>query len=622
MTIPDPTRDELLDLLWSINEGNSSPGDVARLEELVELHPGAVSLYARYSAMCGLISWERKSSLAVKSKSGADLPPDPSIVKPADDDLEIWRFGDSAISDRPPLSSLPAPLSSPFVGGPVFSYMVASVILCLMLLGAWAYKINYDRDIFIFTADSRGSTTSGPLDQQELVFVGRVTGMKDCRWADPDTRTIVGASVPLDRGYSLASGLMEITYKSGAKVILEGPCAYKVESSAGGFLERGKLTARVETKSTGFRVQRSEVGNQKSPNPQSLIPNPFVVTTPTAVVTDLGTEFGVEVNESGDTTSHVFQGSVRVQANLHSPASGRGAGGEGGMILRENEMIRVSRVRAGTHQDKTTAGNTGLASGTLRFTHPATPPKFVRQMPRVATTNGSMPAMDSAEFAWKYEMDVDPAAQDLDANPGPDWKLLRGAVQVNGGGTATLAAAGESMGCLVSGGPGDPEHATGHVWNNINQDTGFTVELRVKVVGTVEWYGHNLGLYLLAVDSTAEKSSIVAVTKESTLWDTQSKYLIDNNRNDDDFHVFRIAREPGGDKYHVWRDGVLVRLSEGFQLTGWNRVQFGDMVLGSGPNEVDYVRITAGAHAPPKHTPAAHAPDGADKTKEKPPMEH
>ena len=38
----------------------------------------------------------------------------------------------------------------------------------------------------------------------------------------------------------------------------------------------------------------------------------FSVRTPTAVVTDLGTEFGVEVNRSGTTRSHVFQGRVKV----------------------------------------------------------------------------------------------------------------------------------------------------------------------------------------------------------------------------------------------------------------------------------------------------------------------
>ena len=40
--------------------------------------------------------------------------------------------------------------------------------------------------------------------------------------------------------------VLEITYNTGPKVILQGPCMYDVESSRGGFLSLGKLTARVE----------------------------------------------------------------------------------------------------------------------------------------------------------------------------------------------------------------------------------------------------------------------------------------------------------------------------------------------------------------------------------------
>ena len=68
---------------------------------------------------------------------------------------------------------------------------------------------------------------------------------------------------------------MEITYDSGAKVILQGPCTYEVESARGGFLSLGKLTARVEK---GGGRGKAEIRNQKSEirsnphSPLSLIP--------------------------------------------------------------------------------------------------------------------------------------------------------------------------------------------------------------------------------------------------------------------------------------------------------------------------------------------------------------
>ena len=82
---------------------------------------------------------------------------------------------------------------------------------------------------------------------------------------------------------------------------MQGPCVYKVESSDGGFLAIGKLTARLEKKVP------------VSPNSSSLstIHYPlFTIRTPTAVVTDLGTEFGVEVDRNGRTFTSVFTGEV------------------------------------------------------------------------------------------------------------------------------------------------------------------------------------------------------------------------------------------------------------------------------------------------------------------------
>ena len=109
---------------------------------------------------------------------------------------------------------------------------------------------------------------------------------------------------------------MEITYDTGAQVILQGPVTYEVESN-GGYLSVGKLTGKLEKKAEGGRGKaeedanhKSEIRNQKSPFP--LPPSPFVVRTPTATVTDLGTEFGVEVDERGVSEAHVFSGTIVV----------------------------------------------------------------------------------------------------------------------------------------------------------------------------------------------------------------------------------------------------------------------------------------------------------------------
>ncbi|MEN6449906.1 MAG: LamG-like jellyroll fold domain-containing protein, partial [Thermoguttaceae bacterium] len=131
-------------------------------------------------------------------------------------------------------------------------------------------------------------------------------GLANCRWANARDALTDATAVSQGRKCTLLSGMMEITYRSGARVILEGPCDYQVDP-AGGYLRLGKLTARVE---------KSEKRNPKSENrsPLSPLPSPlFTVRTPTATVTDLGTEFGVEVDARGDAAAHVLQGKIEVR---------------------------------------------------------------------------------------------------------------------------------------------------------------------------------------------------------------------------------------------------------------------------------------------------------------------
>lgn len=225
-------------------------------------------------------------------------------------------------------------------GWPV-AYLVATVVLGIGLLIGTVTHVSQS----VLVAH-KSVPLSSPLPSLPS-FVGRITGIVDCRWADPNTAVPGPVAVPLGRKYALASGLLEITYDTGAKVILQGPCTYEVESRDGGYLSVGKLTARVEKKAEGrgrkaeetmaIVNNRSEIGDRNSTlrPPTSAL---FFVRTPTAIVTDLGTEFGVEVDTLGNTTSHVFRGLVNVQLaacdNKDESAS---------RVLHENESVRVEQ---------------------------------------------------------------------------------------------------------------------------------------------------------------------------------------------------------------------------------------------------------------------------------------
>jgi len=167
---------------------------------------------------------------------------------------------------------------------------------------------------------------------EKLEYVGRITGMVDIKWADASTAAVTDL-VSLGRKYALASGLMEITYDTGAKVILQGPVTYEADSRDGGFLSIGKLTAKLEGAKTQAANQKSEISTLHSPL--------FTIKTPSATVTDLGTEFGVEVDRQGNTVSHVFQGVVKLQR-----VSVDGKAKCDAVLLRENQSARIEATES------------------------------------------------------------------------------------------------------------------------------------------------------------------------------------------------------------------------------------------------------------------------------------
>ena len=295
----------------------------------------------------------RASQSVVDDEAGVPRPESliPPIVVDAADRL-----------DSPPFSS-----SFYSFGGILFSYTTSALILGLALLAGWTWRISLERQVVQDAPRRvRESATS------ETHFVGRITGRADCQWADPKTEAFDRDGVLLGRMYALTSGFLEITYDTGATVILQGPVTYEVESASGGYLSLGKLTARVEKRGEG-REERGEgltdhqpkTSNHQFLSPLSSLPSPlFAVRTPTAIVTDLGTEFGVEVDKSRTTKTHVFRGKVELR-----PTAGGSTENAQIIPMGENESVTVEAGR-GPVVKVTRRADQSNAIG------------FVRQMPR------------------------------------------------------------------------------------------------------------------------------------------------------------------------------------------------------------------------------------------------
>ncbi len=347
-------QDELFDLLDALVSGAIAPAEHQRLEAILAADPSARQFYFDYLDMhLQLRRWQRAEGSDERSGgrgqspavgAAVELPhqPDAASAEPLISPIIIDT---SSPGPAPLLATLFAP------GGWLFSYGAALVITGVMLLVLWTLKVSQQRDL----ANAPSAPTASRVEYEGLTeSVGQITAVAECRWADPQDAP--PAAVSLGRRYELASGLVEIAYKTGARVILEGPCEYEVDSAAGGFLALGKLTAKVEKLSAiSYQLSAAEP-------PKSQIPNPnFVVRTPTAVVTDLGTEFGVEVEASGATRSQVFRGKVEMRTVVDDGKRHEA------VLLMANDSARVETGR----------------DGTVRVVRQAAQPdRFQRQMPQ------------------------------------------------------------------------------------------------------------------------------------------------------------------------------------------------------------------------------------------------
>ncbi len=119
----------------------------------------------------------------------------------------------------------------------------------------------------------------------------------------------------------LHEGFAKLTFKQGAEIILQAPCALNLRSKNDMILLHGMVTAQVPAQAYGFTIK-----------------------TPQSTVTDFGTEFGVQVQDSDTSEVHVFDGQVRVktasQPQKHDLTQGKAA------VLTRGGELNISHLGA------------------------------------------------------------------------------------------------------------------------------------------------------------------------------------------------------------------------------------------------------------------------------------
>lgn len=117
----------------------------------------------------------------------------------------------------------------------------------------------------------------------------------------------------------LEEGMVELIFRGGSKVVLQGPCSFTPLGPTLCELSVGRALARVDDPDAGFAIR-----------------------TPTALIVDLGTEFLVDTQDDGQTTTHVVSGEVAVESrNEQSPQRTIVTAGGTVRIAQDGQPVRV-----------------------------------------------------------------------------------------------------------------------------------------------------------------------------------------------------------------------------------------------------------------------------------------
>ncbi len=277
---------QLHTLIGKLLDGQLTTGDKSELAALLQDDPAARTEYLDVLATHAALRSEFGGMPATDAPMVTPLPAIDPLLAAAN----IIATGEpgltsesAARSHSPKLFDRIAPQIEPDKHLLRFAAVVAFITL-----GSWAYFIEFVSSPAYHRDDVARVDPKESEPEPEARIIARLVDSSGAAWEGSEQWR---AGDGLSEGDTLEfeQGLAEIHYDHGVRVVLEGPCKFTIGGPKGGLLSHGKLAARVLEKGKGF-----------------------IVATPTALVIDRGTEFGVSVSAGPrpDVVVRVFEGSV------------------------------------------------------------------------------------------------------------------------------------------------------------------------------------------------------------------------------------------------------------------------------------------------------------------------
>ena len=186
----------------------------------------------------------------------------------------------------------------------------SSLVVALMFYGTFT----------VISWNLRGDNLSRDTKPAERA-IATIQIAKNVRWSPDSKRRRVDSAVRRGELLKIDAGLVELHLERGAILLVDGPAAWSIDGDNRATLKRGRLLAKVPEAAVGFTL-----------------------TTPTAEIVDLGTEFGVEVVQDGTADVHVLKGQVNVRGT-------NGSENRQARQLRAGQSVRITSTGAELQSD-------------------------------------------------------------------------------------------------------------------------------------------------------------------------------------------------------------------------------------------------------------------------------
>lgn len=193
-----------------------------------------------------------------------------ALAHAADGEDGSWAFTGSDVTEA-------APTASHDGGHPPFGFQFAL---------RWRQAV-FGLAVLVLVGSAVGLLGYLAFRPQVAAMLTQTVG---CRWERADTAIYDGALLQTGQEIRLADGRAQVTFLSGAQVIVQGPAVFTVDSAGAATLSAGSAAAKVPTQAVGF-----------------------CIATPAARFVDLGTEFSIRLGSEDAFELQVFDGLVELQ---------------------------------------------------------------------------------------------------------------------------------------------------------------------------------------------------------------------------------------------------------------------------------------------------------------------